>query len=92
MALDLEAQKRAMEAQLKGVSWTQKKQALKQFEDHEKTKQEEKAIDPKHIIKSEYKQGKLSAFATADLLRFYEVMDQAASLSELQVQNRRRLR
>ena len=92
MALDMEAQKLEMEKQLKGVSWTQKKQVLRQFEDIEKTKKQEKAVDPKHIIKSEYRQGKLSAFATADLLRLYEVMEQAGSISELQVQNRRRIK
>ena len=73
-----------MEAQLKEVSWTKKKLIMQQFEDKKKSKKEEKEADPKTYIKSEYRAGNLSAFATADLLRLYEVMEQAGTLSELQ--------
>ena len=53
---------------------------MKQHFDKEKHKQEDKAVDPKYIIKDAHRQGKLSAFATADLLRMYEVMEQAGSI------------
>ena len=42
MQLDLEAQKKTMELQLKNVSWTQKKQVMKQFEDNETKAKEAK--------------------------------------------------
>ena len=56
------------------------------------SKKAEKDADPKSFVKGEYRAGKLSSFATQDLLRLYEVMESVGSMSELQVENRRRIK
>ena len=62
------------------MAWTKKKQIMKNFLEQEKVSKVAVASDPKTMIKAEYRQGKISKFAAADLIRLYEVMDEAESI------------
>lgn len=53
---------------------------MKNFLEQEKVSKVAVASDPKTMIKAEYRQGKISKFAAADLIRLYEVMDEAESI------------
>ena len=64
---------------------------MKEFLDFEKSKKAQANIDPKVMVKNDYRNGKLSSFASQDLIRLYEVMEEQESLSKLKIFNRRRL-
>ena len=48
---------------MESLSWTQKKQMMKEFRDADRQFRHQKEADPKHHVKLEYHRGKLSAFA-----------------------------
>lgn len=53
-----------MEKKLQGVPWSQKKAVMKEFLDFEKSKKAQANIDPKVMVKNDYRNGKLSSFAS----------------------------
>ena len=91
MMLDPTARRSALEDVLEGVPWTEKKRLIKQFRDHESELKAANEADPKTIVRGEYRRGTLTAFAANDLMRLYEVMEQAESATKLEAENRKRL-
>ena len=53
---------------------------MKNFLEQDKVNKLNTEMDPKVIIKNEYRKGKLSKFAANDLIRLYEVMGEAESI------------
>ena len=88
---NIETSKAQLEIKLKNASWTAKKQIIKDFEKDFSKKKAAKNAEPKEVIKSEYRQGNLSSFAANDLMRLYEVMDEAESISQLKIKNLQRI-
>ena len=91
LGLNVEQQRAALEEQLKHVSWTRKKQMVKDFEENFSKMKAAKNADPKNVIKHEFRQGRLSQFAANDLIRLYEVMEETESLSKLKIKNLQRI-
>ena len=87
-----EEKKKALLKKMESLSWTQKKQLMKEFKDADRQFKHQKEADPKHHVKLEYHRGKLSAFAAQDLLRLYEIMDESQTAIKLEIRNNSRLK